>query len=275
MIARSLLLIAVPLAACTIAPRTPDPAGTDEPVASRDMVTSSQSPTLAPLVGKWTVERVGDVEYPGDEGFVHFQSADFINHSGGCGGSQPAFYALDGNRITLTRREKPVVGKCPDATYAARERTLNAFLDGLASWRKPLPGVLILIAEDGTEARLVPETYPIPEIAGEWAIVTLGAKPFGPASLLFGAKGVNARAQCNTLYTEYAASPNGIRINPGGAATEIGCSPALLAQDRTLFAAVGQVTGHRFEANGVLVLTGGPGLTLRRAIPPVPIAAPG
>lgn len=271
MIRAALLLAPLALAGCMAAPPAPDAAGADAPSPSAVEPVATEK---APLVGKWIVERVGMTDYPADEAFVHFQSEDFINHSGGCAGSQPAFYALDGDWIAFTRREKPVVGKCPNAAYASRERTLNAFLDTLARWRKPLPGVLVLAAADGTEARLVAESYPIPEIAGEWTVVTIGGKPFGPARLLFGAKGVNARAECNTLYTEYAPGPNGVRIAPGGAATEIGCTPALQAQDDALFSAVGQVTGHRFAPNGTLELTGGPGLTLRRAIAPTPLVAP-
>ncbi|ANY19192.1 META domain protein [Tsuneonella dongtanensis] len=269
-IGRAAALLALPLlTGCMAAPSEPAPtSGPDTPVASTD---APARPAQGPLFGKWIVERVGTTDYPGDEAFVHFQSADFINHSGGCGGSQPAFYALDGDRITLTRREKPVVGKCPNAAYAARERALNGFLDTLVRWRKPLPGVLVLTAADGTEARLAIEAYPIPAIAGEWTVETIGGKPFGPASVLFAAKGVSARAECNTLYTEYALGPGGVRIEPGGAVTEIGCPPALQAQDETLFGALGQVTGHRIESGGRLVLTGGPGLVLRRAIPPAPL----
>jgi heat shock protein HslJ len=267
MIARALALIAMPLAACSAAP---------ERVATDTSVSGAQAAAPAaqePLIGTWIVENVGAVAYPGGNAFIQFQGEDFVNHSGGCGGSQPAFYALDGNRIRFTRKERPVVGKCPTAAYAARERALNVFLDNLVRWRKPLPGVLVLTAADGTEARLVAETFPIPEIAGEWTVIGLGGKAFGPASVLFAAKGVSARAECNTLYTEYANGPGGVRIEPGGAATQMGCTRDREVQDEVLFGAVGQVTGHRLERNGTLVLTGGPGLTLRRAVKPVPISA--
>jgi hypothetical protein len=75
---------------------------------------------------------------------VSFSAGGFINHGAGCGGGYPAFYRLDGERVTVTRIEPIRTGKCagtPElangsaalrAAAADSERELAAFV---TSWR--------------------------------------------------------------------------------------------------------------------------------------------
>lgn len=234
---------------------------------------------IDPLGGQWRVERIGDEDFTPFEAWAHFSAGGFLNHGAGCSGGYPAFYQLgDGGRATLTRLEAIRTGRCEEFNGPSRqaavasERRLAAFLDGLASWRRPDEETLILTDANGVEALLRRPVDPNPDLAGRWLIETIGGEPLvterRPAVLSFAMTGVGAHADCNSFGASYRVpSPGRLEVEGPVVSTAIGCPPEDRAEDDLMARAITGATAYRIEGDR-LALTGGPGLVARR--PPTP-----
>lgn len=259
-------LLSVSLAACVQASRDSPPAPADTAQAVGDDGTYLDR--IDPLGGTWLLRSLDSVDVSVREAVLMGSGGGFLNHNAQCGGGHPAFYAIDDNRITVTRREAVRIGKCGDAAGAAAfERRWADFIDSLATWQRK-GETLRLTASSGTVAVLERPPHAVPALAGRWLVETIGGKPFvlerrTAAEVEYRHAGLSASAECNTAYGDVAPS-GAIRM---GAATQMGCEAEDMAEDSLLFSALGGVTGYRLDGDR-LVLTGGPGLTLRR--PPVP-----
>ena len=233
---------------------------------------------IDPLGGRWRVERIGDDDFTAFDASVDFSAGGFLNHGAGCRGGHPAFYRLDGDRLTITRREAVRIGKCgpgsaqAQAAAGASEQRLGRFLDGAAAWSRPDDRTLILTAKDGTRALLTRPRQPYPELAGSWLIETIGGKPMvterRPPQLSVDMNHIGAHADCNSMGSPFTVpAPGRIEITGPLMSTAMGCAPEDAAEDSLMMNAIRSAKAYRVEGDR-LVFTGGPGMTLRR--PPVP-----
>ena len=233
---------------------------------------------IDPLGGRWRVERIGDDDFTAFDASVDFSAGGFLNHGAGCRGGHPAFYRLDGDRLTITRREAVRVGKCgpgsaqAQAAAGASEQRLGRFLDGAGAWSRPDDRTLILTAKDGTRALLTRPRQPYPELAGSWLIETIGGKPMvterRPPQLSVDMNHIGAHADCNSMGSPFTVpAPGRIEITGPLMSTAMGCAPEDAAEDSLMMNAIRSAKAYRVEGDR-LVFTGGPGMTLRR--PPVP-----
>ena len=223
------------------------------------------------LMGRWFVDSVDDLEFPKPEtglrAFVDFDEGGFLSHAASCGGGYPAFYTLDGEAIAVTRREAVIYAKCDSPAGERRERALTAALDGAASWKLD-NGRLTIVASDGSVIRLSRPTEPIPELGGEWVVISIGGKPFddGPTARVTLSRGfLSGTGGCNHLSTQYDASRTGGFTMTGMlTTTQMRCDPVLMRRDTTLFGALGSTTGWSARPGGRLTLTGPQDIVLRR-----------
>lgn len=269
------LLALLALASCGSSSETPPAAAAPGASAADDGTFLER---IDPLGGQWQVERIGGEDFERFKAWVNFSAGGFLNHGAGCSGAYPAFYRLDGPRLTIVRREAVKTGKCQSATSAsqdaaaASERRLAYFLDQAAAWGKPDERTLILTARDGTQAVLTRPVEPDPQLAGRWIIETIGGRPFvtesRPATLSIAMGSIGVVADCNRMGAPFTVpAPGRIAITAPIVGTERGCTPEDSAEDALMTRAMASVTAYRFQA-GRLVFTGGPGMVLRR--PPVP-----
>lgn len=267
-------------AACTapVEPGPPSPETSTRPAAEGAVDDGTYLQRIDPLGGQWRVERVGGEDFTPFEAWAHFTAGGFLNHGAGCSGGYPAFYQLSGSAVTLTRIEAIRTGHCQDFNGPTRtaalssERRLAAFLDGLASWRKPDANTLVLTDRNGAEAVLRRPIEPNPDLAGRWLIQTIGGEPLvterRPAVLSFAMTGVGTHADCNSFGATYRVpSPGRLEVEGPVVSTAIGCPPEDRAEDDLMARAIVGATAYRIEGDR-LTLTGGPGLTARR--PPTP-----
>ena len=126
---RRFLLLAVVLAAASCEPSDKLALA---PVASSASTASPMDDgtflaSIDPLGGQWSIERIGQQDFQRFKGWVNFSAGGFLNHGAGCSGGYPAFYRLDGNRLTIIRREAIRIGKCASATTADRFAAAASF----------------------------------------------------------------------------------------------------------------------------------------------------
>ena len=232
---------------------------------------------IDPLGGQWSVERIGGEDFARFKAWINFSAGGFLNHGAGCSGGYPAFYRLDGPRLTIVRREPVRIGKCAGAAAgeraaAASERRLSAFLDQTAEWAIPDPRTLVLTARDGTRAVLTRPVEPHPDIAGRWIIETIGGKPLvtekRPPTLTIAMGSIGAVADCNSMGAPFTVpAPGRIAVTSPIVGTAIGCAPEDAAKDDLMTTAMTKATAYRFEGDR-LVFSGGPGMVVRRPPPP-------
>lgn len=233
---------------------------------------------IDPLGGQWRVRQIGEEDLTRFKAWVTFSAGGFLNHGAGCSGGYPAFYRLDGERLTITRRVEAQIGKCGSAVPTQRtaaigsERRLTAFLDQAATWSRLDDQTLVLAARDGTRAVLTRPIEPHPELAGRWLIESIAGKPFvtkpRQATLSISHGSIGASANCNSMGGEFTRSaPGRITVTGPLVSTAIGCPPKEAAEDALMAQAMGSVTAYRFDGDR-LVLTGGPGLVLYRPSKP-------
>lgn len=238
---------------------------------------------IDPLGGQWRVARLGDGDFTRFDAWVNFSAGGFINHGAGCAGGYPAFYRLDGERVSVTRREPVRIGKCAGTAAPANgpgtlrqaaadsERRLASFIDQLSGWSRE-GETLILTARDGSRAVLTQPVEPHPEIAGRWLIETIGGKPLvterRPPTLSIAMGAIGASADCNAMGGQFAISaPGRIAVTGPIVSTAIGCAPEDAAEDAQIMGAVTAATSYRL-AGDRLIFTGGPGMVVRRPAPP-------
>jgi heat shock protein HslJ len=233
---------------------------------------------IDPLGGRWRLQRIGDADLAPFEGWIHFSAGGFLNHGAGCGGGHPAFYRLDGERLTITRREAVRIGKCGGGSAAQRaaagdsERRLASFLDMAATWSRPDQRALIIGTRDGRRAVLTRPVEPYPELAGRWLIESIGGTRLvterRPATLTIAMKHISAHADCNSMSGPFEISAPGRIAMPGSLmSTQMGCAPEDGAEDALMAKAISAATSYRVERDA-LIFAGGPGMVLRR--PPKP-----
>ena len=233
---------------------------------------------IDPLGGQWQVERIGSDDFQRFKAWVNFSAGAFLNHGAGCSGGYPAFYRLDGQRLTITRREAVRTGKCASATpqsqaaAAASEQRLAAFLDNAAAWDKPDKRTLFLSARDGTRARLTRPIEPNPDLAGRWIIETIGGRGLvterRPPTLAIAMGSISVHADCNRAGAPFTVpAPGRIAVTATIVSTEIGCPPEDAAEDARMVKAIAAARAYRIEG-ARLTFTGGPGLVARRPPPP-------
>jgi heat shock protein HslJ len=261
-------------------PATDTPARTEPPrqagTAAADDGTYLER--IDPLGGRWRVERIGNDDFTAFDASVDFSAGGFLNHGAGCKGGHPAFYRLDGERLTITRREPVRVGKCgpgsaqAQAAAGASEQRLGRFLDSAATWSRPDGRTLLLTAADGTRATLTRPQQPHPELAGTWAIESIGGKPLvterRPAELSIDMGHIGAHADCNGMGSPFTIpAPGRIQVTGPIMSTAMGCAPEDAAEDSLMMNAIQSAKAYRIEGDR-LILTGGPGIVARR--PPAP-----
>lgn len=233
---------------------------------------------IDPLGGQWQVVSISGEDARRFKPWVNFSAGGFLNHGAGCAGGYPAFYRLDGQRLTITRREAIQVGKCAAASPAERaaaatsERRLTAFLDQAEAWKKPNDETLILTSKDGRRAVLTRPAEPHPDLAGRWIIETIGGQPLvterRPPTLSISMGSIGVAADCNGMGAPFTIpAPGRIVVTSPIVGTAIGCPPEDSAEDALMAQAITAATGYRLEADR-LVLSGGPGLVARRPSPP-------
>ena len=276
--ARMLWLLASLATAACEASTDPPPATaetTPSPVSAVDDGTFLER--IDPLGGQWSVVRIGEDDFQRFEGWVNFSGGGFLNHGAGCSGGYPAFYRLDGQRLTITRREAIHIGKCAAATptgraaAAASEQRLTGFLDHAAAWERPDDRTLVLVAKDGTRALLTRPVEPHPELAGRWIIETIGGQPLvterRPPTLSISTEHIGVFADCNSMGAPFTIpAPGRIKVTAPIMGTLIGCAPEDAAEDALMTKAMTAAIAYRLE-NGRLIFTGGPGMVLRRSAP--------
>jgi heat shock protein HslJ len=233
---------------------------------------------IDPLGGQWSVDRIDDEDFRRFKGWINFSAGGFLNHGAGCAGGYPAFYALDGQGIAITRREAIQVGKCAGAEPASRaasaasERRLAAFLDQLAGWQRPDERTLILTSKDGARAVLTRPVEPHPDLAGRWIIESISGQPLvterRPPTLSIAMGSIGAFADCNSMGAQFTIPAHG-RIAVAGpiVGTAIGCGPEDSAEDDLMAKAIMAATAYRLDGNR-FILAGGPGMVVRRPAPP-------
>lgn len=280
------LLAAATVIGCAVPADTTSPADAAtsptvaEPVAADD---GSYLERIDPLGGQWRVERIGDEDFTRFKAWVDFSAGGFINHGAGCAGGYPAFYRLDGAHVAVTRLEPIAIGKCAGtqelangsaadrAVAAASERRLASFVDRLSRWSRD-GDTLVLTAGDGTRAILRKPREPHPELAGRWRVESIGGEPLvterRPPTLAIAMNAIGAYADCNSMGSGFTIpSPGRIEVAGPIMSTAIGCAPEDQAEDDALAHAIRSATGYRLEGER-LVLTGGPGMVVRRFPPP-------
>ena len=258
------------------APTPPAPLPSAKPAGAVDDGTFLQR--IDPLGGQWRVERIGGEDFQRFKAWVNFSAGGFLNHGAGCSGGHPAFYRLDGQRLTIIRREAAQIGKCAAATPATRaeaaasERRLTAFLDEAATWERPNDQTLILTSKDGTRALLTRPVEPHPDLAGRWIIETIGGQPLEterrPPTLSISMRSIGVVADCNSMGAPFTIPrPGRIAVTPPIMGTAIGCGPEDAAEDALMTKAMTSATSYQLHDDR-LVFTGGPGMVLRRPSPP-------
>ena len=247
-----------------------------EPIAETPVKARAEATSTAPgkpptILGRWFVDSVDDLEFPKPEtglrAFVDFDESGFLSHAASCGGGYPAFFTPEGQSIAVTRREAVIYAKCDSPAGERRERALTAALDAAASWQ--LAGDrLTITASDGSVIRLSRPTEPIPELGGEWVVVSIGGKPFddGPIARVILTRGfMGGTGGCNHLSTEYDATRTGaFRMTGMLTTTQVACDTVLMQRDAALFSALGSATGWSAGPGGGLTLTGPQDVVLRR-----------
>lgn len=277
---RRFLLLAVVLAAASCEPSDKLALA---PVASSASTASPMDDgtflaRIDPLGGQWSIERIGQQDFQRFKGWVNFSAGGFLNHGAGCSGGYPAFYRLDGNRLTIIRREAIRIGKCASATTADRfaaaasERRLTEFLDQVESWERPDDRKLVLTAKDGTRALLIRPVERHPDLAGRWIIETIGGQPLvterRPPTLSISMGNIGAFADCNSMGAPFTISaPGRIAVTGPIMGTAIGCAPEDAAEDALMTKAMTAASAYRLEDDR-LILNGGPGMVVRRPPPP-------
>lgn len=233
---------------------------------------------IDPLGGQWRVERIGDEDLTRWKAWANFSAGGFINHGAGCSGGYPAFYRVEGDRLTVTRREAVQTGKCASASAAERtaavasERRLAAFLDQAQGWSRPDDQTLVISGRDGARAVLKRPIEPHPELAGRWLVESIGGQRLvterRPATVSIGMNSIGAYGDCNSMGSEFSVPAPG-RIAVGGpiVSTAIGCAPEDQAEDDLMARAIREPTAYQLQGDR-LIFTGGPGMVLRR--PPAP-----
>jgi heat shock protein HslJ len=228
---------------------------------------------IDPLGGNWRVQSIGKANLAPFDAYVLFSEGGFLNHGAGCRGGHPAFYRLEGGRISIVRREKVRIGKCGSNPGAAEsERRLASFLDQVSLWQRSGALTLILTARDGSVARLTRPVEPHPQLAGRWIIGTIAGKGFSTEKrtpvLSFSLNGVAAHADCNRMSASFTVpAPGRLAVSGPMMSTLIGCSPEDQAEDSLIARAISSATAYRFDGDQ-LIVSGGPGMVLRR--PPRP-----
>jgi heat shock protein HslJ len=285
---RALLpLVLLTLAACTAPAEAPPVTESPAPRQALPAVATDDGSYLAridPLGGQWRVERLGEEDFARFGGWVNFSAGGFLNHGAGCAGGHPAFYRLDGQRVTVTRIEPIRIGKCAgtqemaNASASARaeagesERRLAAFLDRVTGWSRPGEHRLELVASDGRRALLTRPAEPHPDLAGRWIIESIGGEPLvterRPPTLSISMNAIGVHADCNSMGSNFTIPAPG-RFSVAGPimGTAIGCAPEDQAEDDLMTRATREATGYRFEG-ARLVFTGGLGMVVRRPPPP-------
>ena len=259
----SIVLLGVALSACAPATgpeRIADVEGVKEPVAGAAQIpATSEVDPLSALQARWEVVRIDDLTFPTQQSFVHFQRDGFFSHEAGCGGGHPAFYeaTADGG-LTTSRREPVIIAKCLNARAATLERALADFLDDLSGWAMPTSSTLVLIAADGRTAELRLPVGPVPELEGDWRVVSIGGKAWAgpePATIGISFNWLGAGAGCNGGGASWSSpAPGRLEIGPF-ASTQMLCDEPLMAAESNLFGAVESVSGYRVDGNRA-VLTG-------------------
>lgn len=233
---------------------------------------------IDPLGGQWRVERIGEENLEPFKAWVNFSAGGFLNHGAGCSGGYPAFYRLEGPRLTIIRREAIRIGKCSSARPATRaaaaqsERRLTAFLDQAVAWDRQNDRTLILSAKDGTRAVLTRPVEPNPDLAGRWIIETIGSQALvterRPPTLSISMGSIGVVADCNSMGAPFTVpAPGRITVTTPIMGTAIGCGPEDSAEDALMTKAMTSATAYRLQHDR-LVFTGGPGMVLRRPPPP-------
>ena len=233
---------------------------------------------IDPVGGQWSMERIGGEDFQRFNAWINFSAGGFLNHGAGCSGGYPAFYQIDGRRMTITRREDVRVGKCGSAApataaaAAASERRLAAFLDHAVAWERPEDRTLILTTKDGTRAVLTRPVEPQPDLAGRWIIESIGGKAFvterRPPTLTISMGSIGVVADCNRIGGPFTIpAPGRIAVTTPVVGTEKGCDPEDSAEDALMTKAMTSATAYRFEGDR-LVFIGGPGMVMRRPSPP-------
>ena len=254
----------------SVAACAPAPAPAPVPETPKEAVSVVPAAT-PPILGRWFVDSVDDLEFPKPEtglrAFVDFDESGFLSHAASCGGGYPAFFTLAGQAISVTRREAVIYAKCDSSAGERRERALTAALDAAASWA--LEGDRLTIsASDGSVIRLSRPTEPIPELGGEWVVVSIGGKPFdeGPTARVTLTRGfMGGTGGCNLLSTQYDATRSGdFRMTGMLTTTQMACDTVLMQRDAALFGALGSTTGWSARPDGGLTLTGPQDIVLRR-----------
>jgi heat shock protein HslJ len=238
---------------------------------------------IDPVGGQWRVERIGESDFARWNAWVNFSEGGFLNHGAGCSGGYPAFYRLEGERITITRREPIRTGKCAGTAEMANgpaavrqaaadsERRLASFLDQLSGWTRQ-GDTLVLTAGDGTRASLTRPAEPHPEIAGRWLIESIDGEALvterRPATLSIAMGGIGAHADCNSFGGQFTiAAPGRIAVGGPLISTAIGCAAEDAAEDALMARAITRATAYRLDGER-LIFTGGPGMVVRRPPPP-------
>ncbi len=220
------------------------------------------------------MKRIGDSDFTSFRSSVHFSEGGFLNHGAGCSGGYPAFYRLDGGRITVTRIEPVRTGRCEGfngptrAQALASERRMAAFIDGVAAWHRPDDRTLILTDDQGVQAILTRPAEPYPELSGRWLIETIGGErlvtEMRPPTLTVAMKAISVYADCNRFGTTFdIPAPGRLSFRGPVESTQIGCAPEDMAEDDLMARAIIGATGYQLSGNR-LILTGGAGLTARR-----------
>lgn len=270
------------VSACSAPPALPvgDPAP-PSPTAPMVRVTADDGTYLEqidPLGGQWRVERIGNEDLTRWKAWVNFSGGGFINHGAGCSGGFPAFYRIDGRRLTVTRREEVRTGKCASASAADRmaavasERRLAAFLDQAAGWSKTDDRTLVITGRDGVRAVLTRPGETHPELAGRWLVESIGGQPLvterRPATVSIGMGSIGAYGDCNSMGTEFSVpAPGRIAVSGPIVSTAIGCASEDQAEDDLMAKAIRGAIAYRLEGDR-LIFTGNPGMVVRR--PPEP-----
>ena len=260
------------------APAPPSPAPATQHLLAGPVDDGTYLQRIDPLGGQWSIERLGSEDFTRFKGWINFSAGGFLNHGAGCAGGYPAFYRLNGQSIAITRREPIRVGKCAGASpegraaSAASERRLASFLDQLARWERPNDFTLILTAKDGTRAVLDRPGEPQPDIAGRWIIETIGGEPLvterRPPTLNISMGSIGAHADCNSMRSQYVIPDLGRIVVTGPiVGTAIGCAPEDQAEDDLMAKAIRSATGYYLQGER-LILTGGPGMVVRRPAEP-------
>lgn len=232
---------------------------------------------IDPLSGQWRVRRVGNDDFTAHSGRIDFSGGGFLNHSAGCSGGYPAFYRLDGPTLTVIRLEPIRIGKCSPAApevrtaAAASERQLASFLDQVTGWSQPSDRTLILTGRDGTQALLSRPVEPHPELAGRWRIESIGGQPLvterRPPTLSISMGGIGAYADCNSMGGSFATlAPGQLSVEGPLVSTAIGCASDDAEEDALMSLALTAATAYQLQGDRLL-LTGGPGMILRRPPP--------